>query len=93
MEIPDSADVEPDFEGFPAIPVQPGIFITPSARVSPTIPFGKRIQNTDTSFILKDEVLLALRCAQKGISQNSQKSKKEKNARRGDFYLKMPLFP
>lgn len=32
MEIPDSADVELDFGVFPAMPVQLGIFITPSAR-------------------------------------------------------------
>lgn len=32
MEIPDSADVELDFRGFPVIPAQLGIFITPSAR-------------------------------------------------------------
>lgn len=39
MEILDSADVELDFRGFPVIPAQLGIFVTPSARVSQNIPF------------------------------------------------------
>ena len=76
MEIPDSADVKLDFRGFPVIPAQLGIFITPSARVSQTFCFGKRIQNTDPSFIPRDEVLLPRRCVRKGLSQNSKKSKK-----------------
>jgi len=93
METRDSADVERDFRGFPVMPAQLGIFITPSARVSQAFCFGKHIQNTDPSFMLRDEVLLPWRCVHKGHSQNSQKSKKKKNVMRGDFYLKVLLFP
>lgn len=91
METPDSADVELDFRGFPVTPVQLGIFTTPSARVRQTFPFGKRIQNTDPSFILKDEVCLPLKCVHMGLSQNSQKSKKKKKCDEERFLSKNAL--
>lgn len=93
MEVLGSADVELDLGVFPVIPVQLAIFSTPSARVSQTFFFSKHVQNTKSpSFILKDEVILPWRCIHNRLSQNSHKSKKN-NVMRGDFDLKMPLFP